>query len=366
MNEGEKSFSLDHLDSVEFEEFCYDLLDELGFVNINWRKGTGLNASPSDQGRDIECQLLRTDIDEQSYFEKWFVECKHYQRGVPSNAVQSILSAAEAEVPEVALIIVSNFLSNPTKNQLDSYKRNRSPRFRIKIWEKPDLKKLTIGKFQLLRKYKIVSQIPLLSILHPAHVMYMKGARVNTLDYLFGILDKLTPKKRDRVFSWIYEAIIKPKATYHTSVIAGMEVTTRDKLLEEVSYKEFKRKCYQIANIGVIDEPLLVFLIVNWVVNCHLGISDTTSVDEFIHRMESLSDLGHRMLANRPEDQELRDFLQQNGVDISDRKHFEYMVSLSQERIKNIHEDTERNYELYKYFCQNVLEPLLYQELIFD
>jgi len=38
-------FSLDELTPTTFEEFCYDLLTALGFVNVNWRKGTGLNSS---------------------------------------------------------------------------------------------------------------------------------------------------------------------------------------------------------------------------------------------------------------------------------------------------------------------------------
>jgi hypothetical protein len=36
-----QQFSLDRLTETEFEEFCYDLLCELGCSNISWRKGTG-------------------------------------------------------------------------------------------------------------------------------------------------------------------------------------------------------------------------------------------------------------------------------------------------------------------------------------
>lgn len=35
-----------HLDETEFEDFCLDLLDALGFVNLDWRKGTGKKTSP--------------------------------------------------------------------------------------------------------------------------------------------------------------------------------------------------------------------------------------------------------------------------------------------------------------------------------
>lgn len=56
--------SFTYLDDSEFEEFAVDLLDALGFVNIEWRKGTGLKSSPADQGRDIEADWPRVDVDE--------------------------------------------------------------------------------------------------------------------------------------------------------------------------------------------------------------------------------------------------------------------------------------------------------------
>ena len=126
-----KEFSLNHLSDTDFEQFCYDLLAELKFININWRKGTGFASSPSDRGRDIECQHTYEDIDRSIYLEKWFIECKHYQQGVPPDKLQGALAWATAERPDKLLIIVSNFLSNPTKDYLDSYTRNTKPSFRI-------------------------------------------------------------------------------------------------------------------------------------------------------------------------------------------------------------------------------------------
>src|SRR5437016_2925642 len=110
-----QSFSVDHLNETQFEEFCYDLLGEIGFTNRNWRKGTGLSSSPSDRGRDIECEKDMIDPVGNKYPEKWFVECKHYQRGVPPERLQGILAWANAERPNHVLIIASNFLSNPAK-----------------------------------------------------------------------------------------------------------------------------------------------------------------------------------------------------------------------------------------------------------
>lgn len=154
-------FSLDHLNDTEFEEFCYDLLCELGFFNMNWRKGTGLSTSPSDRGRDIECQRMIADIDATIYLETWFVECKHYKQGVPPDKVQGAISWANSERPDKLLIIASNFLSNPSKDFLESYTKNNKPCYKIKVWEKPQLENLSSNKTELLRKYRVIAPAPI-------------------------------------------------------------------------------------------------------------------------------------------------------------------------------------------------------------
>ena len=77
------AISFDGLSSTDFEEFCADLLHVTGFVNIDWRKGTGLATSLADKGRDIVCDHLRVEPDNSQHFERWFIDCKHFKRGVP-------------------------------------------------------------------------------------------------------------------------------------------------------------------------------------------------------------------------------------------------------------------------------------------
>jgi hypothetical protein len=147
-----------HLSSADFEEFCFHLLDRLGFVNVDWRKGTGSATSPADSGRDIACQQIREDVDQTKRIETWFVDCKHYKKGVPPGELQNLLTWAEAERPDTALFIASGFLSNPAKDYLEKYERNRKPPFRIKYWERPKLEKLSTGKRSLLMEYGLISQ----------------------------------------------------------------------------------------------------------------------------------------------------------------------------------------------------------------
>ncbi len=146
---------LDGLDETDFEEFCFELLHELGFVNVDWRKGTGLNSSPADSGRDIVAQWERTDVDGSKHLESWFIECKHHKRGVPPEKLQGLLSWASAERPNTALVIASNFLSNPAKDYLRDYELNNRPPFRIKYWERPQLNRLTRDKRELLDRFMV-------------------------------------------------------------------------------------------------------------------------------------------------------------------------------------------------------------------
>lgn len=141
------------MDETDFEQFCFGLLDELGFVNIDWRKGTPLKSSPADRGRDIVAQLERTDIDGAKHLETWFVDCKHYEKGVPPEKLQGLLAWAQAERPHTALVVCSGFLSNAAKDYLDDYERNNRPPFRIKHWERPALERLTSDRDDFLARW---------------------------------------------------------------------------------------------------------------------------------------------------------------------------------------------------------------------
>ena len=100
-------------------------------------------------------QELREDVDGSKHLDTWFVDCKHHKRGVPPAELQNLLSWAEAERPDVALFIVSGFLSNPAKDYLENYKRNSRPPFKIKYWERPQLERLTKKRITLLRRYNV-------------------------------------------------------------------------------------------------------------------------------------------------------------------------------------------------------------------
>lgn len=353
-----KPFSLDHLTPTEFENFYFELLGELGFVNISWRKGTGLASSPSDSGRDIECKLEVTDIDGNKSFETWFVECKHYTEGVPPTKIQGILAWATAESPDKVLIIASNFLSNPAKDSLVSYERNNRPKFKIRFWEKPHLEKITIGYSQLLKKYRAVGEFPFIQILHPAHLLYMKGLQFNSIKYLFECLDNLDVKKRDEILHWAYESIIQPRYRESTNE----KETLGDLRIDEVSYNAFKKKCKQIIEEKSISELQLVFLIINITLNAWIAMGDITSVDEPIQRTKSLIEFLQQLI----DDDVPVDNIDEYAIElVKDKEQLKQMQKLLKERMPQVRENTQRHYELYEYFCENVVARLL-QENLFE
>ena len=98
-------------------------------------------------------QYEREDIDGSKHFETWFVDCKHYKKGVPPEKLQGLIAWAHAERPHTALVVCSGFLSNPAKDWLSDYERNNLPPFRIKRWERPTLERLTSDKGDLLARW---------------------------------------------------------------------------------------------------------------------------------------------------------------------------------------------------------------------
>jgi hypothetical protein len=91
------------------------------------------------------------------------VDCKHYKKGVPPNELRSLLTWAEAERPDVAVFVISGYLSNPAKDYLHAYQTGNRPPFKIKYWEKPQLERLSQRKASLLRKYDL-ADVPIRNV----------------------------------------------------------------------------------------------------------------------------------------------------------------------------------------------------------
>lgn len=321
----DENFSFNHLSPTDLEEFCFELLEKLDFKNVKWRKGTGYSSSPSDSGRDIECERLIRDIDGEISLEKWFVECKHHKKGIPPNEIQGVLSWANAKRPNKVLIVATNFLSNPCKDYIENYISENNPPFKIKCWELKDLEKITLGQSLLLKKYNISDGFDFLKFMHPIHLEYIRIHRLNTLDYFFEIIDKLDNEKRDEILGWVY-----------------LFFTNDD------NYDNFKRECY------ILESKAPKIYLANYIIDEILKIlfsrGDKTTKDNSILRTEYLLELMRKELN---EDKDDKNYKEKAEI-LKEIEEIDTSVAI------------EKNYLLYTFFCEEILPELIAEPIMHD
>lgn len=302
---------------------------------MSWRKGTPLPSTPSDQGRDIECTFLRNGFAGESFRERYFVECKHHARAVPSMELNTALSAAGAGRPEVLLFIVSGFLSNSAKTHLDKYTESNRPSFRVQVWERPDLARHLARFPALLRKYSLGAPEVHLSLLHPAHVEYIRRMPLVTRHELIGVLDGLDPAERDSAIGFTVLAVVRPTFRRAESGNESLAELSEQRL----DYPMFKARLLAAD----VDDTLLVSGILSMTLQGMFGIADSSRIPEIQDRYRGfIAFLQKRRDAAGADRALIDDMIRKNERDLSD-----------------VEARSERNYRSYVAFCERVLEPLM-------
>lgn len=332
------SFTLNNLTETQFEEFCFDLLQSLDFINLNWRKGTGLTSSPADQGRDIQGQLVKKDIDGSQHIENWFIECKHYIKGVPPDKIQGAISWANAKRPDVLLIIASNFLSNPTKNYLEEYQSENRPPYRIKVWELKDIENITAGKNNIRRKYNLATTLSFLPILSNYHIAYTMKPQINTIEYLIELMDSLDSVQRDIVFEMTYFDIVRPR--FRTPITGNEKV--KDLMLDSPDYLTFRARCLEK---GFSSSPNFVHNLITSTLAWIFNFADKTSLIEMQNVQTELIEQIEQEITNET-----------NERRIDQLKH---MIELPKKTLRELPERVEKSYDAYIYICEELVRKLL-------
>ncbi len=257
----------DELTETEFEDFCFQLLQLLGLDNVNWRKGTGLSASPSDSGRDIECEYHRYDIMlQKTIIEKWFVECKHYKKGVPPEKIQSALSWAYAKKPDRLIIIASNFLSNGCKNYIENYIEENKPQFKIELWEKPFLEKKSLAYPYLIKKFNLEAKPDLLFNINEYHIRYIEDSPLTNLNIFKEAMTKLNKEQRTKVFERCSLFLLPNEMILNTEAL-------KENLYEESVYKI-------LENICAITNPFFIEIYIQSILQSLLGFTSTSKIQK--------------------------------------------------------------------------------------
>ncbi len=335
------AFNFDSIDDTQFEEFCYDTLASLDFHNLSWRKGTGLQSSPSDQGRDIQGLLTRNDVDGSQHNETWFIECKHYKKGVPPDKIQGALSWAVAERPDVLLIVVSNYLSNPCKKYLEDYRKNNKPPFRIKVWELKDLENVTAGNEKLRRKYDLSTGISFLDDVNKYHLMYSLKEHYNSIDYFIEAMDRLDATIRDKVFFGTYVEYIKPKMR---TPVTGQE-SLSELAIDSIDYANFKSTILSLVE----PSPRLIHQLVTSEIGMYFSLSDKTTLKD--------KEENYRLLLERI-NKKVAESVDENEKLVNEKMLQKFSLMLEELPVK-----MDKQYKDYEYICNELLKKLLVEKL---
>lgn len=141
----DKDIRFEKLEWKDFEELCFDLLLKYQFHSLNWRQGGG------DKGRDIQAIFTVANGLIGAYQEHWFVECKHYKKGVPQSEISTKIEWAEAEKADHLLILTSSYLTVAASEYLEKKRANLS--FGIHLIDGKNLKLRLLLFPDLIVKY---------------------------------------------------------------------------------------------------------------------------------------------------------------------------------------------------------------------
>lgn len=328
---GQFRADFDHLSSTEFEELCFELLHEMGFLNIDWRKGTPADSSPSDQGRDIQCEKTVTDVDGQVFTEKWFVDCKHYKTAaVPPDALSGTLAWADAERPQVVLFICSGWLSNPSKENLAKQGSFRS--YRIKYWERKKIEGFLFrqGRTRLAAKYRLFSAGNT-ALMHPSHFYFVTRPRLYSAQHFLKVLQSVDPELREETirmaFIWVF----------------GME--SRDPKFASETFGEMMTTPITLENLErafeehPINERFVIFGFLAQSLTYKFYAADTTDRDQLEERLKGMRDYAE----------------EQSEQSLIQRK----IARDLREQIDNLDQRYAEAYDSYVKFCQQVILPVI-------
>ena len=247
---------LSQLKAHEFESLCYDLLDHMGFKDLEWRKGQNAGCSSSDSGRDIQGAQYRIYIDGQVIQETWYVECKHWKPAVPPTAISALFTWASAERPDVVLVASSGALSNPAHDWIESYRANNNPPFKTKVWEEKALSALLSEYPDILLRFGIATRAT-----SPNLLALWRDLNYHTLDHLFALLDRMDGEARNRMLAYAYRAVLPYRI--------GQPVTGDESLkeldLDPPDYLKLKGACRHLVQKCEVSENFIAYALVSQV-----------------------------------------------------------------------------------------------------
>ena len=136
------------LSSTGFENFVYDLVVASGLQNAVWR------TPGSDEGRDIEGEIMSTDFSNHRNTARWYIECKRYSSAVDWPKVWEKISYADAHQADYLLIVTTAHLSPQCKSQVANW-NSKQRRPAVRTWDAAALESILLRYPQIALKYRL-------------------------------------------------------------------------------------------------------------------------------------------------------------------------------------------------------------------
>ncbi|MBD1898319.1 restriction endonuclease [Coleofasciculus sp. FACHB-129] len=132
-------FNWTAINDKQFEEIVYELVKSYNLNYIDWRTGTG------GKGRDIEAKFkINGGLDEERE-ELYFIEAKHFKKGVNWVHLSNAFTWAEKFKPSVFVIAVSSHLANNCRDEISAWEKIHSYIHVIR-WDRKNIQELVLSK----------------------------------------------------------------------------------------------------------------------------------------------------------------------------------------------------------------------------
>ncbi|MGF7118025.1 hypothetical protein J2749_001012 [Methanobacterium oryzae] len=195
----------------------------------------------------------------------------------------------------------------------------------------------------------ILEKYPYLEEMHHAHLNYIRQPPMNSLDYLFGLIEDMDEEKRDKIFDMTYMAIINPRFREPTFTKGEKR---GDLLLDKVDYGAFKDKVYSLSE--TVPAHFLIQSIISFTLTHIFDFGDESKLEELIGRHMERVEMADEVKSDESKMNESK--MTETGLD--------RYLELTGNMLNEFPERSKENYELYTYFCENVVSKLYNQPII--
>lgn len=147
---------LKEVSPFQFEHLTYDLLVLSGLRNAVWR------TPGPDAGRDIEGEVITSDMSESVVVQRWYIECKRYNTSLDWPTVYGKVAYAHNHGADYLLFVTTGTLSPRCREEISKRDMTRE-RPIVRVWDGPLLDIMVPRHPLLLVKYGLTKEQQLLA-----------------------------------------------------------------------------------------------------------------------------------------------------------------------------------------------------------